>query len=190
MPGASQPPLRRDAQRNREAILDAARQLFAESDDVPMYEIARRAGVGQATLYRNFSDRASIAAELCSTLLDQLEALADEHAGKPDAFFVVLQCIVDAQARLHGLGEWLRDTSEEASQLEPLQRRLANLIMRPLQDAVAAGTLRPDLTVDDVLLVVSMVEGALNKHTDPAGNAEAASRALALVLEGLVPRSG
>ena len=44
-------PLRKDAARNRAAILDAARELFACGRDVPMYEIGRRAGVGQATLY-------------------------------------------------------------------------------------------------------------------------------------------
>ena len=64
MTTTSETPLRKDAQRNREAILAAARELFAESADVPMYEIARRAGVGQATLYRNFPDRRNLAASL------------------------------------------------------------------------------------------------------------------------------
>ena len=49
--------LRRDARDNREAILDAARELFADSADVAMSKIAKRAGVGQATLYRNFANR-------------------------------------------------------------------------------------------------------------------------------------
>ena len=60
----SQAPRRKDAQRNREAILAAARALFAECADVPMCEVARRAGVGQATLYRNFPDRGDLAAAL------------------------------------------------------------------------------------------------------------------------------
>jgi AcrR family transcriptional regulator len=47
-------PQRKDAARNREAILDAGRDLMAVSRDFPMSEVARRAGVGQATLYRHF----------------------------------------------------------------------------------------------------------------------------------------
>jgi AcrR family transcriptional regulator len=56
--------LRRDARRNREAILAAARELFADSAEVSMCEVARRAGVGQGTLYRNFPDRGALVAEI------------------------------------------------------------------------------------------------------------------------------
>src|ERR1700730_17128275 len=93
--------LRRDAQRNRDTILTAARDLFAESGEVPMYEIARRPGVGQATLYRHFPDREAVAAALATEQLDRLEHLADSHAGDPDAFFILVRGMVDAQARCH-----------------------------------------------------------------------------------------
>jgi len=71
-------PRRKDAQRNREAILSAAKELFATSADVPMYEIARAAGIGQGTLYRHFADRRSIAI----ALFDEALVLA-ERSGMP-----------------------------------------------------------------------------------------------------------
>src|ERR1700742_4116175 len=97
-----EPPLRRDARRNRDAILTAARQSFAETGDVPMYEIAKRAGVGQATLYRHFPTRGLIAIAIFAEELDGLDTLAAEHADDPDAFLVLLHAVVDLQVRLHG----------------------------------------------------------------------------------------
>jgi hypothetical protein len=58
---------------------------------------------------------------------------------------------------------------------------------QPLRDAKSAGTARRDLTIDDVFLVVSMVKGAIDRADDRAGRAAAASRALALVLDGISP---
>src|ERR1700748_3232517 len=101
----TQVPQRKDAQRNREAILAAARELFSERGDVPMYEVARRAGVGQATLYRNFPDRRNLVAALLAELTERTERLAAEHTGDPDALFVLLRDIVETMAGTHALGE-------------------------------------------------------------------------------------
>jgi AcrR family transcriptional regulator len=183
------PLLRKDAQRNHDAILGAARELFAESADVAMYEIARRAGVGQATLYRHFPDRRAVVLALFGEQLERLERLADEHAGDPDAFFVLLRGVVDAQARFHGLIDCLREPSgEKPAEMEPFMQRFVVLIQAALRDAKAAGTLRRDLTLDDVFLVVAMVRGALSKADDPSERAGAAARALALTLDGLTTR--
>ena len=62
----SPPTRRRDAQDNRDRLIAAAREVFAESGfDVPLDAIARRAGVGRATLYRNFSDRYALGSWAC-----------------------------------------------------------------------------------------------------------------------------
>jgi AcrR family transcriptional regulator len=189
MTAPSPHPLRKDAQRNHDAILDAARELFAESADVAMYEIARRAGVGQATLYRHFPDRRAVALALFGEQIDRLERLAGEHAGDPDAFFVLLRGIVEAQARFHGLVDCLRDSSgEKPAEMELFKQRFVALIKTTLRDAKAAGALRRDATLDDILLVVAMVEGALSKADGPSGRAAAAARALALTLDGLTAR--
>ena len=176
---------RSDARRNREAILAAAREMFAESGDVAMYEVARRASVGQATLYRNFADRDALVAALALESIEELERLGAEHAGEPDAFFVMLRAMVDSAARFHGLAECAQQSPDAASKLEPLQQRLTRLIKRPLRDAKAAGLIRRDLSINDVMLLFAMVEGALSREPDAAGRAAAASRVLALALNGL-----
>jgi AcrR family transcriptional regulator len=183
----SEVPRRKDAQRNREAILAAARELFAECAEVPMYEVARRAGVGQATLYRNFPDRRDLAAALLLEEMEQTERLADEHAGDPDAFFVLLRNVVDTIARFHALGELASEDACLGSALDSRRKRLRELLKEPLRSAKAAGTVRCDLTIDDVFLVVRMVKGAIDAAEGPAARAAAASRVLALLLEGLTP---
>jgi AcrR family transcriptional regulator len=159
--------------------------MFAESGDVAMYEVARRAGVGQATLYRNFPDRDALVAALAVEWIDELERLGAERAGEPDAFFVMVRAIVDAETRFHGLAECAQRSPDVASELEPLQQRLTRLIKRPLRDAKAAGLIRRDLSMNDVMLLFAMVEGALSREPDAAGRAAAASRVLALALDGL-----
>lgn len=187
MTATSQTPRRKDAQRNREAILDAARELFADCADVPMYEIARRAGVGQATLYRNFPDRRDLAAALLLEEMEHAERLAADHAGDPDAFFVLLRNVVETIARFHALGELAREDACLGSALQSRRRRLRELLKEPLRAAKAAGTVRCDLTIDDVFLVVLMVKGTIDGADGAAARAAAASRALALLLEGLTP---
>jgi AcrR family transcriptional regulator len=182
-------PRRKDAQRNREAILAAARELFAESADVPMYEVARRARVGQATLYRNFPERADLAAALLAERRGHYERLAAEHAGDPDAFFVLLRSVAETVACCHPLAELAREGICAGSALERHRSQMAELMKGPLRDAKAAGTLRRDLTMDDVFLVVSMIAGAVGRADGPAARAAAASRALTLVLDGLAPSS-
>jgi AcrR family transcriptional regulator len=185
MTATGQIPRRKDAQRNREAIVAAARELFAECADVPLYEVARRAGVGQATLYRNFPDRRDLAAALLLEEMEHTEQLASDHAGDPDAFFVLLRNIVDTTARFRALGELAREDSCLGSELHSRRRRLRELLKEPLRAAKAAGTVRCDLTIDDVFVVVLMVKGAIDGADGPAARAAAASRALALLLDGL-----
>jgi AcrR family transcriptional regulator len=180
-------PLRKDAQRNREAILAAARELLAESADAPMYEIARRAGVGQATLYRNFPDRRNLAAALIIEHMEQTERLAEEHAGDPDAFFVLIRNVVETMARFHALGQLASEDACLGSALNRRRRRLAELMQEPLKAAKAAGTVRRDVTLDDVFLTLSMVKGAVERADGPVARAAAATRALTLVLDGLAP---
>ena len=107
--GADLGPLRSDARRNREAILDAARELFADSADVAMCQVARRAGVGQATLYRNFPNRGALAAEILDEHIERIAELAADHEGDPDAFFVLLRSLVTSMVDLYGLAELARD---------------------------------------------------------------------------------
>ncbi|MBS1886982.1 MAG: TetR/AcrR family transcriptional regulator [Actinobacteria bacterium] len=182
--------LRRDARDNRAAILAAARALFADSADVAMCQVARRAGVGQATLYRNFASRGALAAEVLAEHVDRIAALAAEHAGQPDAFFVLLRSLIDGMVGLHGLAVLARRDAETDSQFEPSRRRLAKLLKDPLCDAKAAGTLRRDFAIDDVFLALGMARGAMEGLADPGARSAVAHRVLALILAGIERPAG
>ncbi len=182
--------LRTDAKRNREAILDAARELFADSTDVPMCEIARRAGVGQATLYRNFPDRNALVAEILGEHVDRMARLAAECADDPNAFFVLLRRLVEGVVDLYALGELARQDTNVDSQIELARQRIGEFIKQPLNEAKAAGTLRRDASIEDVFLVLAMVRGAMVRATSAAARAAAAHRVLTLALDGLVPPLG
>jgi AcrR family transcriptional regulator len=187
MATTSQVPKRQDAQRNRAAILEVARELFAESADFPMSEVARRAEVGKATLYRNFADRSDLAAAVFVDEIDQFELLAAEHTEDPGVFFVLLRDVVKRMARSYALAELARQDASVGPARAAAKQRFAELMKHALHDAKTAGLLRPDLTIDDVLLITSMVRGALQGLDDPAARATAATRALALALEGAAP---
>jgi AcrR family transcriptional regulator len=178
---------RQDARRNRAAILDAARELFAQSADFAMCEVARRAGVGQATLYRNFPDRNTLAAEVLREHVDHIARLAAEHAEDPDAFFVLLRSLVEGTVRMYALGELAREDACIGSRLEQERLRIAGLMRRPLRVAKAAGAVRRDTTLDDVFLVLLMARGAMERAPDAAARAAAVGRVLTLTLEGLAP---
>jgi hypothetical protein len=113
--------------------------------------------------------------------------VAAEHAGDPDALFVLLRSIVENLARFYSLGQLAREDACLGSELERRRRQLAELLKNPLRDAKAAGTVRRDLTVDDVFLVISMVRGAMDGAEGPAPRAASSSRALTLLLDGITP---
>jgi AcrR family transcriptional regulator len=177
--------LRRDARDNREAILEAARALFADSADVAMCQVARRAGVGQATLYRNFPSRGALAAEILDEHVERIAALAGEHTGQPDAFFVLLRGLIDGMVNLYGVAVLARRDPDTDSQLEGSRQRIAELLKGPLSDAKAAGTLRRDIAIDDVFLLLGMARGAMEGLADSGARSAVAHRVLALILGGI-----
>src|SRR3954452_22472135 len=80
-------PLRRDAQRNRERILVAARDVFAERGvEATLDDVAARAGVGVATVYRRYPNKEALLDELLEARIAELGGLADESLSSPDAW--------------------------------------------------------------------------------------------------------
>jgi AcrR family transcriptional regulator len=179
---------RRDARDNREAILAAARALFADSADVAMVQVARRAGVGQATLYRNFPSRGALAAEILDESVERIAALAAEHAGQADAFFVILRGLIDSMVNLYGVAVLARRDGETDSHLQESRQRIRELLKDPLCDAKAAGTLRRDVSIDDVFLLLAMGRGAMEGLADSGARSAVAHRVLALILGGIETR--
>jgi AcrR family transcriptional regulator len=104
--GLPRPPrrLRRDAQRNREAIVEAARQVFCDHGlEAPLEEIARQAGVGIATLYRRFPTRVALLdAVLADTVQAHVDAaaqaLAIDDPWEGFAFYLEQSCRLQAAA--------------------------------------------------------------------------------------------
>jgi AcrR family transcriptional regulator len=176
---------RRDARDNREAILAAARALFADSADVAMVQVARRAGVGQATLYRNFPSRGALAAEILDESIDRITALAAEHAGQADAFFVILRGLIDSMVNLYGVAVLARRDAGTDSHLQDTRQRIREVLKEPLCDAKAAGTLRRDVSLDDVFLMFGMARGAMEGLADSGARSAVAHRVLALILGGI-----
>lgn len=187
MPADPMPKIRKDKARSREAILAAARELFGSGRDVPMYEIGRRAGVGHATLYRHFPDRAAIVATLGHEHVEQIESVSALCGDEPDGLWHVLSASVDALVRNHDFLAILRD--DDAPLISELRERTESALARPLQRAREAGLVREDLTVADLLMVLVMINSALNGVASTEERTVLVHRALDLVRTGLEPRS-
>ena len=185
MAATAQPPLRKDAARSRAAILTAARELFSAGRDVPMYEIGRRAGVGQATLYRHFPNRAAIVAAISREHVERIEAIAAEHEENSRAILIVLDAAADMLVRIHDLVGILREDATLAPVLDELRQRMRVVLGATLDRSRASDLLRDDLRADDLLLVLNMINGALTGIATTAERATAATRALDLAVHGL-----
>ncbi len=163
-PAASDRPLtalRRDAIRNHERILQAARDVFGQSGaDACMEEIAARAGVGIGTVYRRFTSKDALIDELLRLAMEQLIG-ATEHAL--------------ARADGHGLEELLRAFGQSFAEharyanllleREPEPsgtRRIVAAITELTARASAAGTIGPEISAGDVLALVSAVRGLVH----------------------------
>jgi AcrR family transcriptional regulator len=180
-----QPPLRKDAERSRTAILTAARELFGSGRDVPMYEIGRYAGVGQATLYRHFPDRSALIAALAREHVTRIEAVAAQHDDNDQAVFAVLRAATEMLVSLHGVVGILRQDVSLAPVLHELRQRMLAVLDHALDNSRGSGELRVDLEARDLQLVLNMITGALNGIPTPAERAAAAQRALELAVTGI-----
>jgi AcrR family transcriptional regulator len=181
--------LRRDAVRSRRAILDAARELYRDDTEASFAEIAHEAEVGQATVYRHFTDRRALLVALAQEDLGTLEEqLASEPIG-PGSLVELLREMVAAQLRSQGLIAAIRTGEVEESQVERLTERVRTLMAPRLEAARAAGVVRPDLTADDALTVLAMVDGAVAPLRDRGERERTSARAFEIALDGLRMRA-
>lgn len=182
------PRLRADASRNRERIVAAAREAFVEyGADVTLDQIARRAGVGNATIYRHFTDRSELIRQVTLEVIDRIVELAESAlAETPDAF-EALQRFVHGAAdeRIGALCPIMSDgyeliAAELAEKRVRVERALEDIVDR----ARSSGLLRPDVTAGDILIAMSQLTrplpGTACLHLD-----RFADRYLQLFLDGL-----
>lgn len=151
-------PLRRDAQRNRDAILSAARVAFEEQGlDASLEGVARQAGVAIGTVYRHFPTRFALIEELFVAKFKDLLQAAEEAAAMDDSwqgfcFYLEKFCELQAGDRaFNDLVSARLPTHAISKQLDARVRELADQILR---DAQRQGALRDDVTSEDIAFII------------------------------------
>ena len=160
-------PLRADARRNRQRILESAREIFAENGiDAQMDDVADRAGVGVGTVYRHFPTKEALMVELVRQKFRLFAAEARralERDGEPFAVFADMLrnngdvCAADAtmQHALTGIGEHI--FAEAQTEQDELQTLIGELMGR----AQRSGTMRPDVRATDISMLMCGVSATM-----------------------------
>ncbi|GAB2828451.1 TetR/AcrR family transcriptional regulator [Actinocorallia aurea] len=181
-------PLRADARRNRDRILEAARESFAaEGVTVPLDEIARRAGVGPGTLYRHFPTKEALFEAIVHDRLRLLVDRARAARTAPDpaeALFATLRAIVaDAQAKSELIdalaGAHVDVRTSVAASTADLRTEITHLLTR----AQSAGAIRPDASTPSLMALLGGLLLSL-RHPAPAYDP---GQALTILQDGLRP---
>lgn len=150
--------LRIDAQENRDRILTAARELFAERGlDVGMREVARRAKVGPATLYRRFPTRQALIDEAFAVQLRTCRQIVEDGAADADpwnGFVAILQRLTVLNAENRGFIDAFMAVERQNAVIAEHRRSLLSEIMRIARRAQTQGRLRQDFVIDDFVLVL------------------------------------
>jgi AcrR family transcriptional regulator len=182
-------PLRRDAERNRQRILVAADEAFAEGGlEVTLDDIADRAGLGVGTVYRRFADKEELIGALFTGHLDAMLAIADEALSCPDPWDGVVNFFTQSlalQSAHRGLRELLSNGNVGCARVCALRDALLPAMARVMRRAQKAGVLRSDLRETDFPILVKMLGAVANfaSTVEP----ELWRRQLAIILDGLRP---
>jgi AcrR family transcriptional regulator len=176
------PATRRDAQRNHDRVLAAAREVLGESGaHACMEEIAARAGVGVGTVYRRFASKDALIDELLQLALDQILSATERALARADGHGL--------EELLRALGQSFADHARYASLLlarhsdDATAHRIRAAIEELTARARAAGTVNPGVTAGDVLVLVWAMRGLVQAAGQAA--AEAWPRFLDIHLAGL-----
>ncbi|MCW2879736.1 MAG: TetR/AcrR family transcriptional regulator [Sphaerisporangium sp.] len=186
MPATGPRPLRADAQRNRDRLLDVAVRAFSQDGpDVTLDVIAKTAGVGIGTLYRHFPTREALIeatyrnelARLCDAVADLLDTMPPDEATR-----TWMDRFVDYMTTKRGMADALRAVIASGGDPYAQSRdRLIAAITSLLDAAAAAGTVRSDVEPGDVLATLGGVSLAAG---EPAQR-DQARRLLNLLMDGL-----
>ncbi len=170
MPSSSAEPHRRrsDAERNHERILVAARTVLADrAGEVSMAEVARRAGVGMATLYRNFASRRELLEALYAVEVDELCQAVEQVSGPPAGALVAwLRCFAEFHRSKHPIAaELLRHTDAGDPVFGSSRDRVLAAGQPLIVAAQQAHEIRTDVALDQVL---DLVLAAISIPGEPA----------------------
>ncbi|MFI7452429.1 TetR/AcrR family transcriptional regulator [Nonomuraea sp. NPDC049714] len=173
--------MRKDALQNRERLLQAARQLFADRGlDVPLEEVARTAGVSIGTLYNRFPTRDTLVEAVFADRVATVAELAEQALATADAwegFVAFLTGVCELQAADLGYNDLAaRTTAADGDRGHALMREILNRAQR-------SGDLRPDITLADMAFVIWAMAATIRATHKVAPGAW--RRHLALTLDGL-----
>jgi AcrR family transcriptional regulator len=172
--------MRADAQRNRDRLLAVAGEVVAEQGaDASLEEIARRAGVGSATLHRHFRSRQALLEAVFRDRVTALCAHGEELLAAPEpgaALIAWLHAVVTHATTNRGLGPALVLCADPGSSAHSAILGAGGAL---LDRAQRTGSIRPDLAIDDLLRLVNAISLATEREPDQA------SRLLTLALEGV-----
>lgn len=177
--------LRSDARDNRGRILAVARAAFAaEGLDVPIREIARRAQVGVATVYRRFPTKEALLAEafaeqmaMCSAVVEEGMAAADPWHG----FCLVIEKLMEVNALDQGFSRAFTSQLPEAAGFTADRDRTLRLLLELVGRAKEAGDLRADFVLEDIILAMMANEGI--RPESPEMRVAATRRFAALMIQ-------
>ncbi|KZM72705.1 TetR family transcriptional regulator [Nocardia terpenica] len=178
--------LRSDARDNRERILAVARNVFAtEGLDVPMREIARRARVGAATLYRRFPTKEALVTAAFAEQMTACTAVVQEGLASADAwqgFRLVVEKILEMHALDRGFATaFTTEFPTQARTFGTDRDRTVRALLELIRRAKESGELRADFVVEDFLLAMMANHGI--RTGTPAATLAASRRFTALIIQ-------
>nr|WP_062344112.1 TetR family transcriptional regulator [Novosphingobium sp. CCH12-A3] len=176
--------MRRDAARNRDRLIAVARACFrAGAADISLEEIAAKAEVGRSTLFRNFADRLDLIRAVQAV---EQDAIAEERArlgDRPDALFDLMRTVAKLTSIYRAMDDALLASPAGKAMMLEASRETADLFTDPIARAKAAGLLRVDVTVEDILIACNMIGSA---HGSDFETSDAVfERSFALVMAGI-----
>jgi AcrR family transcriptional regulator len=183
-------PLRADAERNRQRLLTAAKDLFATRGlDVTLDDVARHAGVGTGTAYRRFPNKDALIDALMVDRIAELGAIAEDCLEEPDPWRALtgyFERALALQAADRGLKEVLFSSGRGRERSVEARRRIGPVVTKLVERAVEAGVVRSDFSTSDVPVINFMVNTLVDFGRDV--EPELYRRYLAIVFDGMRPR--
>jgi AcrR family transcriptional regulator len=182
---------RADGRRNREALLSRAAELIAEQGPgVPLDEIARAAGVGNATLYRHFPDRNSLLHAIAKQVIGLTAEAAERALTEETDSYQALACYLREAVQMRVA--WVMPAIAAAldrddAELAGLRARSVAAIAKLIVNAQRDGVIRPDVTFGDISLLLIRLARPLPPGQDRAVQDSVAQRHLTILLAGLRP---
>jgi AcrR family transcriptional regulator len=186
----SSPALRADAARNRERIVAAATEVFAERGlEASTAEIAARAGVGEATLFRRFATKEDLVTAIIAVQLEDAAAVASSCLEEEDPWRAVerfLYEMAERSSRDHGVSDAVKERCMASPALAEPKRRVLDLTSQLVRRGQAAGVVRKDVAGQDLMFLMAAI-GSLGGMPFPGLRPDLWKRYLGVVLDGLRP---